>query len=70
MDKEFRVLSWTEELAIAEEQTPGHTATRGPGNTIVLTPDAEAMDKLRAGRAARSLGARTALAEFLDESVA
>lgn len=65
-----RRLSWAEELALAEEQTPGHRASKGPGDTIVLTPVPEYVDKLRVADMQRRLGQGAELALVLEGSAA
>lgn len=65
---EFVKLPIKDELQLAELQNPGHKATRGPGDTIVLTPDPEYVEaeRTRKGRIARGMGASTQLAELVD----
>ena len=70
MEKTVKTLSWVEELRVAEAQTPGHKASRGPGDTIVLTPIPEFIAQQRAERLALGIGRDVELALALDESVA
>lgn len=64
-------LSIQEELALAERQTPGHKASRGPGDTIVLTPiPPEHYEKLREQRTTTALAQTSELALSVEESAA
>lgn len=60
-------LSLQDELRLAEEQTPGHKATRGPGDTILLTYDPELME---IHRRQRHLVQRAEVMGILEDSVA
>lgn len=53
-------LAIKDELRLAEEQTPGHVASRGPGDTITLTPRPEYIEEMnkKFEEAKAGLGAR------------
>ena len=63
-----RRLSFMEELKLAEAQTPGHKASRGPGDTIILTPVPEHIetDRDRRARIARGVGQTTELSRLME----
>lgn len=58
-----------DELLLAEQQTPGHTASRGPGDTIVLTPKPEYIETQQQSRARQIADRATALG-VLEEPAA
>lgn len=70
MAETTRKLSIQEELVLAEQQTPGHKASRGPGNTIVMTPIPEYYEELRAQRTTTALAQTSELALSVEESAA
>lgn len=65
MAETVRSLTLDEEMKIAEEQTPGHKASRGPGDTIVLTPEQLTTEQRNA-----QLARRAGVLELLDDSAA
>lgn len=61
-------LSWAEELRIAEEQTPGYKASKGPGNTVTLTPTAEYVKEMAAQRTQMRIGQSAELATAINSA--
>lgn len=65
MAETVKFLTFAEEMKIAEQQTPGHTASRGPGDTIVLTPERQTTEQRNA-----RLGRRAEALDMLDDPAA
>lgn len=65
MAETVKSLTLAEEMKIAEEQTPGHKASRGPGDTIVLTPERQTTEQRNA-----RLGRRAEALDMLDDPAA
>lgn len=66
MAETVKFLTFAEEIENrAEQQTPGHTASRGPGDTIVLTPERQTTEQRNA-----RLGRRAEALDMLDDPAA
>ena len=60
-------LAIKDELRLAEEQTPGHVASRGPGDTITLTPRPEYIEEMRQRKLRQGLGRAGELGDLVDQ---